>query len=223
MSETIMLSLGVAGGLLCAAGDVLLDLKGPGNEKLGTSGNIDSNWTRMPEWRFRASVLLAFFGVPMVVCGLWALAGAIGRTAPGAALAFQACTLLVACGAFFVHESLCVQAVLYKRVVRDDNTDEARFAIADDMLEGLYRTIMPPFVLTEVPLTLGLSALFAWAVVTGALPAPAWCALVNPLVFTLVGPLTRRVDPARFQDLPGIVMPSLSLAGMCVVGLVALS
>ena len=33
--------LGIAGGVLCAVGDILFDLKGKGNKKLGTSGNID--------------------------------------------------------------------------------------------------------------------------------------------------------------------------------------
>lgn len=37
--------LGLAGGLLCATGDILFDLKGRGNQKLGTSKNGDSNWT----------------------------------------------------------------------------------------------------------------------------------------------------------------------------------
>lgn len=29
--------MGILGGILCAIGDVLLDLKGSGNQKLGTS------------------------------------------------------------------------------------------------------------------------------------------------------------------------------------------
>ena len=62
--------LGLCGGLLCCVGDILFDLKGAGNEKLGTSKNIDSNWMRMSEWRFGASILCAFFGdagdVPML-------------------------------------------------------------------------------------------------------------------------------------------------------------
>lgn len=44
--------LGLIGGLLCATGDILFDLKGPGNQKLGTSKNIDSNWAKMADWRF---------------------------------------------------------------------------------------------------------------------------------------------------------------------------
>ena len=35
--------MGLVGGLLCCAGDLLFDLKGKGNKKLGASKNIDSN------------------------------------------------------------------------------------------------------------------------------------------------------------------------------------
>ena len=33
--------MGLVGGLLCCAGDLLFDLKGKGNKKLGTSKNIE--------------------------------------------------------------------------------------------------------------------------------------------------------------------------------------
>lgn len=49
--------MALVGGLLCCTGDILFDLKGPGNEKLGTSKNIDSNWSKMAEWRFKFSIL----------------------------------------------------------------------------------------------------------------------------------------------------------------------
>ena len=55
--------LGLIGGLLCCAGDILFDYKGAGNKKLGTSKNIDSNWIKMSEWRFGASIFCAIFGV----------------------------------------------------------------------------------------------------------------------------------------------------------------
>mgnify|MGYP004494137187 FL=1 len=35
--------MGLVGGILCCIGDLFFDLKGKGNEKLGTSKNIDSN------------------------------------------------------------------------------------------------------------------------------------------------------------------------------------
>jgi len=66
--------LGIIGGLCTATGDMLLDLKGKGNEKLGTSKNIDSNWLKMSEWRFRVSVLCGLIGCPMGGLGYYALA-----------------------------------------------------------------------------------------------------------------------------------------------------
>lgn len=50
--------MGLVGGLLCCTGDILFDLKGKGNKKLGTSKNIDSNWSEMSEWRFGASTVI---------------------------------------------------------------------------------------------------------------------------------------------------------------------
>ena len=40
--------IGIIGGLLCATADLLLDLKGPQNKKLGKMGIIDSEWKNMP-------------------------------------------------------------------------------------------------------------------------------------------------------------------------------
>ena len=42
--------MALIGGLLCCVGDILFDLKGKGNQKLGKSKNIDSNWSKMSEW-----------------------------------------------------------------------------------------------------------------------------------------------------------------------------
>lgn len=42
--------IGIIGGLLCATADLLLDLKGTDNKKLGKMGIIDSAWSRMPLW-----------------------------------------------------------------------------------------------------------------------------------------------------------------------------
>lgn len=50
--------MGLVGGLLCCTGDILFDLKGKENKKLGTSKNIDSNWSEMSEWRFGASTVI---------------------------------------------------------------------------------------------------------------------------------------------------------------------
>lgn len=54
------------------------------------------------------------------------------------------------------------------------------------------------------------------------LPVPKWMALLNSVVFLLIGWLFRKIDPKRFQDLPGIIMPSLGLAMVGLIGIAAL-
>lgn len=58
------------GGLLCCTGNILFDLKGKGNKKLGTSKNIDSNWSKMAEWRFSLSIIYAMIGLIGIVATL---------------------------------------------------------------------------------------------------------------------------------------------------------
>lgn len=72
--------MGLVGGLLCCVGDMLFDLKGQGNEKLGTSKNIDSNWSKMAEWRFGLSIICAMFGVILIGFGFYAIADMIRET-----------------------------------------------------------------------------------------------------------------------------------------------
>lgn len=46
--------IGLVGGILCAIADMLLDIKGKDNKKCGSKKIIDSNWEKMPTWRFIA-------------------------------------------------------------------------------------------------------------------------------------------------------------------------
>ncbi len=95
--EAIFGWLGFLGGLLTAVGDLLLDLKGRGNKKLGRYGFMESAWDTMAAWRFKASILLAAVGVPLYFLGLTSLAMQITNTA--FALAFwivALCTVFAA-------------------------------------------------------------------------------------------------------------------------------
>lgn len=65
--------MGLIGGLLCCVGDILFDLKGKGNEKLETSKNIDSNWSKMSEWRFGLSIIFDMIGVILIGFGFYAI------------------------------------------------------------------------------------------------------------------------------------------------------
>lgn len=45
--DKVLANIGIIGGLLCAVADLLLDLKGSDNKKLGRLKVIDSKWVEM--------------------------------------------------------------------------------------------------------------------------------------------------------------------------------
>lgn len=209
--------MALIGGLLCCVGDVLFDLKGKGNKKLGTSKNIDSNWSKMAEWRFGLSIIFAMFGVILLGFGFYAI-GDMVRKNDIILSNWIFVTGFIGCiGGLFVHSLLCIQAVIYKRIT--DN-GKRNFELADNTLEGFYKTIMFPFFLTYAVLMIA-DICIAIAVLNGILGVPRWMALLNSIVFLLIGMLFRKINPDKFQDLPGIIMPSLGLAMIGVIGIVA--
>lgn len=209
--------MALIGGLLCCVGDVLFDLKGKGNKKLGTSKNIDSNWSKMAEWRFGLSIIFAMFGVILLGFGFYAI-GDMVRENDIILSNWIFVTGFIGCiGGLFVHSLLCIQAVIYKRIT--DN-GKRNFELADNTLEGFYKTIMFPFFLTYAVLMIA-DICIAIAVLNGILGVPRWMALLNSIVFLLIGMLFRKINPDKFQDLPGIIMPSLGLAMIGVIGIVA--
>jgi len=52
--------------------------------------------------------------------------------------------------------------------------------------------------------------------------AIAVCVLLNPIVFLIFGVTCRKIDPVKFQDLPGIIMPSLGLSMFGLIGILNL-
>ena len=208
--------LGIAGGILCAIGDLFLDLKGKGNRKLGTSGIIDSNWVNMAYWRFGSSILFAFAGAALLGFGFFSLAAQIADGHRELALATGICGYVSAIAAFFVHSVLCIQAIIYKKIMETDN-----FPLADDTLEAYYKAVIPPFALGWL-FMLAATVCVSAAIVTGILAVPKWFVLLNPFVFLLVGVCFRKIKPDWFYDLPGIIMPSLGMGMFGVIGLVSL-
>ena len=137
--------MGLIGGLMCCIGDILFDLKGKGNQKLGTSKNIDSNWSKMSEWRFGLSIIFAMFGVILVGFGFYAIASMIKESNTLMSNLILITGFIGCVGGLFVHSSLCIQAVIYKRITNNGKTN---FEIADNTLEGFYKAIIFPFALT---------------------------------------------------------------------------
>ena len=209
--------MGLVGGLLCCIGDILFDLKGKGNKKLGTSKNIDSNWSKMSEWRFKLSIICAMFGVILIGFGFYAIADMIREKNLLLSNLILITGFIGCIGGLFIHSMLCVQAVIYKRITNNGKTN---FEIADNTLEGYYKTILPSFILLYCVLMIADICIII-AVLNGSLGVPKWMALLNSIVFLIVGVLFRKINPNKFQDLPGIIMPSLGLAMNGVIGIVA--
>lgn len=209
--------MGLVGGLLCCTGDILFDLKGKDNKKLGTSKNIDSNWSNMAEWRFGASILCAMLGVILIGFGFYALADMIRENNVILSNILLITGFIGCVGGLFIHSMLCVQAVIYKRIT---SNGKVNYEIADNTLEGFYKAILPPFIFLYIVL-MAADICILIAVLRGDLNVPNWMALLNSIVFLLIGVLFRKINPDKFQDLPGIIMPSLGLAMTGVIGIVA--
>lgn len=206
--------LGILGGILCAIGDMLFDLKGKSNQKLGTSGNIDSNWVNMAYWRFGASIMVAFIGDVLIGFGFYSLVSQISATNHALAAAVGVCGYVSVIGGFFVHSVLCIQPIIYKKIMETDN-----FKLADDTLEAYYKAIMPPF-LIGYGFIIAATICVIVAILTGALNVPKWFVLLNPLVFLFIGMGLRKLKPQWFYDLPGIILPSLGMGMFGLIGII---
>ena len=208
--------LGLIGGLLCCTGDILFDLKGKGNEKLGTSKNIDSNWLKMADWRFGLSIALALIGDALVGLGFYSIGMQIAETHSILGHLTIGFGYFGAMAGIFIHAFLCVQALIYKGAMIHGNLQ-----IADDILEKIYKQIMPTFLLGYATLLVP-TVLVIIAILNGALDVPKVCVLLNPIVFLIIGTTCRKIDPVKFQDLPGIIMPSFGLSMFGLIGILNL-
>lgn len=208
--------LGLAGGILCAIGDLLFDLKGKGNQKLGTSGNIDSNWMHMAYWRFGASIMIAFVGVVLLGFGFLSLANQIKLVNVGMAGVIAVCGYISVIAGFFVHTVLCIQPIIYKKIMETNN-----FKLADDVLEIYYKVVLPPF-LIGYGFILTVAICVIAAILTGCLSVPKWFVFLNPFIFLLIGMGLRKLKPDWFYDLPGIILPSLGMGMFGLIGIVNL-
>ncbi len=208
--------LGLIGGILCAIGDVLFDFKGQGNQKLGSWKNIDSNWLKMSYWRFGSSILAAFFGDILVGFGILSFAEQIRPSNAALAAVMLICGYIGVIGGFFVHSVLCLQAVIYKKIMEENN-----FALADKTLIAFGKAAIVPFVLNYISLMVPCVCSVI-AILAGYLSVPKWFVLLNSIVFMIIGMTLRKINPKLFNDLPGIVMPSLGLGMIGLIGIVNL-
>lgn len=209
--ELLFSILGILGGILCAIADMLLDLKGRDNKKLGVIGLVDSKWSDMSEWRFKASILVAMIAVPLYSLGLFSLSYQIGGTL---GFVLFIVTFVGGMGGFFIHAFLCLMPILYKAV--SDKEQGVK------LVDKLFDSIKVPFFLLYLILGLFSTVIVIIAILKGTLNVPTICMLLNPVVFMIIGVSLRFVKYDWFYDLPGICMPSLGLGMFGLIGMLNL-
>ena len=203
----ILAIIGIIGGMLCAVADLLLDLKGSDNQKLGKMKIIDSKWKEMPHARFVWSDILAMFAVPMYTCGFVALMLQLNKTSTRLSIGMTILFLCGAMGGFMIHTFLCLVPTIYQKIVK-----KADFELAEDVIEGTFRQIYVPFFVLYIMLVILPAIIVMALIVCKILPLPLWCVILNPLVFQVIGLLFRATGLKIFIDAPSCCAASLGLA-----------
>lgn len=200
--------LGIIGGLLCAAGDILLDLKGRGNVKSGPFGMLDSNWHQMASWRFDVSLWLAALGVPLFTLSYIAMSRQLARASETLSTAFLILSMIGCAGSFFIHAFLCIipntSKLLRKEHVPEDSQNR--------LYAMLARMVMPPLLIQFTCLIFVPTGLLIYAILSGQLAVSPLFLIVNPIGLMIIGRLCRLINRDLFADLPGIIMPSVGIA-----------
>lgn len=199
--------LGILGGLFCAVGDCLIDLKGRDNRTLGGGDMVNSNWLTMQRWRFQVSFLLGFLGVPCIMLGGVFLGEQMKVADENLGQLFQNSMMIGCIGGFFIHSILCIIPILFQELRKI--TDEEKSC---HVIMVIWNTVAIPFLLFYFLMIVISSLLMITAVYHGVLDVPTWFLLLNPLVFAIMGVLIRKMFPKYCYELPGIFMPSLGLS-----------
>lgn len=210
----VLAYIGIVGGCLCAIADLLLDIKGPENRKLGKMQVIDSKWEDMAHGRFVWSDLLAMFAVPMYSCGFIALMLQLSEKNQRLAVILTIIFLCGAMGGFMIHTFLCMMPTIYQKIMKKNDQ-----SLAEEVIESVFRQIYVPFFTLYSMLVIIPSVAVMILIFLGILPLPLWCMLLNPLMIQLIGLLFRATKLKIFIDAPSCCAASLGLA---MYGLLAL-
>ena len=140
----------------------------------------------MADWRFVASIICAFFGDILVMLGIYSLGMQIAENNQtlGYVTAILGCAGTV--GGVLVHTSLCIQPLIYKRLVEAGHPE-----LVDSVLKTFYKAIAFPFFLGYL-LLMNPCVTSVIAILTGCLDVPKWFVLLNSIVFLIIGVTFRK-------------------------------
>ena len=206
--------LGIIGALLCAVGDLFLDIKGKDNKKLGKYGFIDSAWNHMNPGRFKVSILFAMCGVPLSFLGFLSMAHQLSLQSEGFGFAFFVSVMIGFTGGFFIHTIICLFPILFKQVEKKHGFDEG-----ERLVNAVYDTIKIPFWVQYLFLVILPAFMVIYALFAGLLALSRWWVLATLPSLMLVSALLRKLNPDLFCDLPMVIAPSLSMAAVSLMAL----
>ena len=198
---------GFVGCLFCACGDLLLDLKGKDNKKLGKYGLMDSAWDWMDEKRFTRSILLAMVGTPLSFLGMTAMAGQLALANRTFALVFWLSCVAGCAGSFFIHTIICLFPVIYKNMAPKHGFEEA-----ERMVNVVYEAIRIPFWILYALLVVVPSFMVIYALAAHYLNLSRWFILLTMPCLMAFGGILQKLKWEWFCDLPMVITPSLGLS-----------
>jgi hypothetical protein len=187
---------------------VLFDLKGNSNIKSGPMGIIDSNWLKMHECRFRASILAASLGVPLYLLGFLGMSRQLSLNNSVLGTSFLLFAVIGSCGGLFIHAFLCCFPIIRKTLTNNRVEDNVQY----ELFSKLFSAINIPFITMFCSLVIVTSLILIYSILANYLNVPFIFVFINPLGLMLVGWLFRKINIQLFCDLPGIIMPSVGIA-----------
>lgn len=209
--------MGLLGGIFCAIGDVLLDLKGKDNVKIGKTGIIESNWTKMSNWRFKISIVFGCVGSFMLGVGVYSLGKQIANSNFLLSEIMSLIAIITAMTGFFVHSFICIAPIIYKAVITKGDKELGEYT-----LNEVLSAIKIVFGLLYLFIMLAPTGIAIYCILKNLLNVQAWFVMLNPLVFLLIGVILRKIYPKWFYEIPGIVMPSLGMGMFGLIGIINL-
>lgn len=165
---------GIISGLIASFADVPLVM--PNQSENLKLGGVCPWWGDVTSKRFKVSFWLSFLGQLGGYIVMWLLADMISNGNVALAGILKVVTLLGCYTGLMSHVVFCLKPLLYQRLCKKMSDDES-----NEVIKAIDLVFNPPMYLAGVVLWLGLAVTVIVAILTGALPVPKWCVVLNPI------------------------------------------
>ncbi|MDC7229636.1 MAG: hypothetical protein PQJ48_04960 [Sphaerochaetaceae bacterium] len=191
----------VVAALLITIADYLLEFQ----KEYGVSSSIvETAWATMPTWRFTVSLSLCAFMIPFYLAGFWLLYTALCKNNKGIALFVSLLfSYGVVMGSPLIHGVMSLNGVVYAYGIEQGLTHE----ILVSLIEGnITSAILPVFLFHYLVTWVVAPVILFIHIIRGKSVFKRWTALLNPLVFLIVGLVGLQIFPQVFVYLaPGSI------------------